>query len=94
MGPTAAVAAATVIGVARKDTVLVYDPDPRWYVTAEVDPGPPVRRWYRLWWDAIAERHTGSQDPDELVAMIEAVGLDPEAWREPTVEEKQPRRDT
>jgi hypothetical protein len=79
--------------VARKDTVLVYDPDPRWYVTAEQDAGPPPRQWYRLWWDSIAERYTGTRDPDELVAMIEAAGLDPAGWREPTGEEKRPRRD-
>lgn len=79
--------------VARINIVLVYERDPRWYVTVEVDPGPPARRWYRLWWDSIAERYTRSQDPDELVAMIESVGLDPAGWREPTEAEKRPRRE-
>lgn len=81
--------------VARKDTVLVYIADPRWYITAEVDPGPPTRRWYRLWWDSIAERYTRTQDPAEVVEMIVSVGLDPDprAWREPTDEETRPRRD-
>lgn len=79
--------------VARKDTVLVYDSDPRWYITAEVDdPVRPTRRWYRLWWESIAHAYTRSQDPDELRQMIEGAGLDPLGWRQPTVEERQPRR--
>jgi hypothetical protein len=78
--------------MARTDMVLIYIPDPRWYVTAEVDAGPPVRRWYRLWWNSIAERYTATRDPDELVVMLVGAGLDPAAWRVPTEEEKRPRR--
>lgn len=77
--------------MARKDTVLVYDRDPRWYVTTEVDSGPPIRRWYRLWWESIAHAYTRSQDPDELLQMIEDARLDPDGWREPTKDEKRPR---
>lgn len=74
--------------------VLVYESDPRWYITAESDLiVPPRRRWYALWWEQIQDRYTTTQDPDELVEMIEAAGLDPSGWREPTEDEKRPRRD-
>ena len=33
---------------------------------------PPRRRWYALWWEQIQDRYTTTQDPDELVEMIEA----------------------
>lgn len=82
--------------MARKDIVLVYRSDPRWYVTAESDlRQPPRRRWWALWWKQIPHGYTGRQDADELVALMVSAGLDPdpEKWREPTAEEKQPRRD-
>jgi hypothetical protein len=82
--------------VARKDTVLVYDPDPRWYVTAESDLlTPPKRRWYALWWEQIQHGYTRTLDGDEVRVLIESAGLDPdpEKWREPTEEEKRPRRE-
>lgn len=81
--------------MARINTVLVYRQDANWYITAEVDnPGRPTRRWFRLWWNNIAERYTATLDADELRKMIESVGLDPDPvkWREPTEEEKRPQR--
>jgi hypothetical protein len=85
-----------VIIVARKDTILVYASDPRWYVTAESDLGtPPKRRWWGLWWQQLAHGYTRRQDPDELVKLMVSAGLDPdpERWRQPMEEELRPRRD-
>ncbi|GAA4439297.1 hypothetical protein [Phytohabitans houttuyneae] len=82
--------------MARKDMVLVYIADPRWYITEEVDdPQRPRRRWWRLWWNSIDHGYTGRRDGDQLRELLERARLDPDpgAWRQPTAEEKRPRRD-
>jgi hypothetical protein len=81
-----------VADVARFNIVYVYDPDPNWYVTHEQDPDSP-REFFRLWHYRYAAKDTVTLDTDELVRQFRAHGLDPRRWREPTEEEKRPRRD-
>jgi len=84
--------------VARKDIVLVYRRDPRWYITTEssLETPRPKRRWWGLWWEQIPSGYTRRQDADELVELMVSAGLDPDpgSWREPTEDDKRPRRES
>lgn len=73
--------------MARKNVIFVYDPDPRYYVTREVD-RVTRRRWYRVWFLHHDEINTQRDEMQQLVAAMIELRLDPGKLRLPSEDEK------